>query len=331
MARERLDAHIAEQIGIPLEKMPPLFHCTTIAGQITPQAAVETGLAAGTPVIVGCLDAASGALGAGVTRLQQTNEQGGQAGGMAVSLDHIVVEPDLIFSHHVMPGQYLLQGGTTGGGSLGWFRDVLAQADPTAAKVTFEELSRIVMHTPAGAHGVIFIPYMAGERTPLWNSNVRGVFFGLSYDSTRDDLLRAIMEGCAFAVYDNLRITEEHGVVVTECLGSGGATRSEVWCQIKADIYNKPFTVARLADGGEGGHSLGLFALAAYAVKLTDQVGTCVEQLLSNRRTFEPSPERHAMYEDLFQVYHRVSRRMLEDFDELAAISKKYGLGRQNF
>ncbi len=116
IARERWDENAAAHLGIPLEKLPPLFPCTAIAGQVTAQAAAETGLAPGMPVIVGCLDAASGALGAGVTRLQQTNEQGGQAGGMAVSLDHVVVQPDLIFSHHVLPGQYLLQAGTTGGG-----------------------------------------------------------------------------------------------------------------------------------------------------------------------------------------------------------------------
>lgn len=330
IARERWDESTAARLGIPLEKLPPLFPCTTIAGQVTAQAAAETGLAPGTSVIAGCLDAASGALGAGVTRLQQTNEQGGQAGGMAVSLDHVVVEPDLIFSHHVLPGQYLLQAGTTGGGSLGWLRDVLAQADPSAAKVAFEQLSERVAHTPAGAHGTLFIPYMAGERTPLWNSNARGVFFGLSYSTTRDDLLRAVMEGCAFAVYDNMRIAQERGISVTECLGSGGATRSDVWCQIKADIYGKPFTVARLADGSEGGHALGLFALAASAVRLTDNVGACVERLLSIRRTFEPSADRHALYDELFRVYHRVSRRLLEDFDELAAVSRKYELGRQN-
>ncbi|MBZ0282230.1 MAG: carbohydrate kinase [Anaerolineae bacterium] len=328
MAHERWDAQVAEQIGVSLEKMPPLYPCMTIAGQVTATAAAETGLVAGIPVIVGCLDAASGALGAGVTRLQQTNEQGGQAGGMAVSLDHVVVEPDLIFSHHVLPRQYLLQAGTTGGGSLGWFRDLLTQADSTVAKIPFEQLGQQVEQTPAGAHGVIFIPYMAGERTPLWNSNARGVFFGLSYSTMRGDLLRAIMEGCAFAVYDNLRLAEEHGITITECLGSGGATRSDTWCQIKADIYNKPFTVARLADGGEGGHLLGLFALTACAVGLTDQVGGCVERLLPNRRTFEPSAERHAMYEELFQVYRRVSRHVLEDFDELAGISQKYELGR---
>ena len=132
-----------------------------------------------------------------------------------------------------------------------------------------------------GANGLIFLPYMAGERTPLWSSIPRGVFFGLTYNTSRADILRAIMEGCAFAVYDNLQIAEEHGVIVDEYLGSGGATQSAVWCQIKADIYGKPFIVARRADGGEGGHDLGLFALTAYGVGLCKDIGACVSDLLA--------------------------------------------------
>ena len=102
-------------------------------------------------------------------------------------------------------------------------------------------------------------------------------------------MLRAIMEGCAFAVYDNMRIAE-HGVRGQECLGSGGATQSAVWCQIKADVYDRPFVVARREDGGEGGHSLGLYALTAQAVGLCGDAAECVEQLLPNRQVFEPSP-----------------------------------------
>ena len=326
IAHERWDAATAQHIGIPVEKMPRLCACTDVVGTVTAQAAAHTGLVPGIPVIAGCLDAAAGALGAGVTRLGQTNEQGGQAGGMAVSLDHIVVEPRLIFSHHALPGQYILQAGTVGGGTLGWFRDVLGQAEIDAAALTgqspFDLFSQQAGQTPPGAHGLIFLPYMAGERTPLWNSAARGVFFGLSYNTTRGDLLRAIMEGCAFAVYDNLQIAEEHGVTVNEYLGSGGATQSAVWCQIKADVYGKPFIVARRADGGEGGHSLGLFALTAYAVGLCDDSGRCVERLLPNRQIFEPSPAQHALYQDLFQVYRSVSRKLLEDFEQLASITR---------
>jgi xylulokinase len=167
---------------------------------------------------------------------------------------------------------------------------------------------------------------MAGERTPLWSSVARGVFFGLSYNTSRGDLLRAIMEGCAFAVYDNLRIAEEHGIRVTEYLGSGGATHSPVWCQIKADVYNRPFIVARQAGGREGGHSLGLFALVAFAVGLCEDVGACVERLLPNRQVFGPSTERHAIYQDLFQLYRSVSRKMLQDFEQLDAVTRKHAL-----
>jgi xylulokinase len=244
-----------------------------------------------------------------------------------VSVDHVVVEPQLIFSHHVLPGQYLLQGGTVGGGSLGWFRDVLGQVEINASELigqgVFELFSAQVERTSPGAHGLIFVPYMAGERTPLWNTNARGVFFGLSYNTTRGDVLRAIMEGCAFAVYDNIRVAERQGVTIGECLGSGGATHSAVWCQIKADIYNRPFSVARRADGGEGGHSLGLYALTAKAIGLWDDAGGCVERLLPNRQVFEPSPQRHALYEELFSIYHSISRKLLEDFDRLAVIPGK--------
>jgi xylulokinase len=303
-----------EQIGVPLAKLPRLCACTEVVGRLTEAAAAQTGLPAGIPVIAGCLDAAAGALGSGVTRLGQTNEQGGQAGGLAVSVERVIVEPQLIFSHHVLPGQYLLQAGTVGGGSLGWFRDILGGND------SFETLSEQAAIAPPGANGLIFLPYMAGERTPLWSSNARGIFFGLSYSTTRSDMIRAIMEGCAFAVNDNRTVAEAQGVAITEFLGAGGATQSAVWCQIKADIYGKPMIVARRGDGGEGGHSLGLYALTAAGIGWSDDAGALVERLLPQRQVYEPSLERHALYVELFAIYRDISRKLLPDFDHLAGI-----------
>ena len=114
------------------------------------------------------------------------------------------------------------------------------------------------------------------------------MFVGLSYATTRAEMLRAIMEGCAFAVLDNLRVAEATGVRVTEWLATGGAARSPVWNQIKADVTGRPLVVARRADGGEGGHGLGLFALAAEAVGLAGDAAETVERLLPNGTTFEP-------------------------------------------
>jgi len=325
---ESWDQQIAEKIGVPIEKMPTLCHSAEVVGTVTEKAAEQTGLTTGTPVIAGCLDAAVGALGSGVIKPGQTNEQGGQAGGVGISLDHVLVEPRLIFSHHVIPGQYLLQAGTVGGGALSWFRDQLGHSEVNVSNLIgqnpFELFSKQVEMSKPGANGLIFLPYMAGERTPLWSSIPRGVFFGLTYSTTRADMLRAIMEGCAFAVYDNLQIAEEHGVVVDEFLGSGGAVQSAIWCQIKADIYGKPFIIAKRADGGEGGHDLGLFALTAYGIGLHKDIGTCVSDLLSVRQIFEPSAKNHTLYQELFGIYRSLSRKLMDDFARLDTITRNY-------
>ena len=325
---EHWDQQVAKEIGVPVEKMPRLCRSAEVIGTVTEKAAEQTGLEPGTPVIAGCLDAAAGALGSGVIKPGQTNEQGGQAGGAGISLDHVLVEPRLIFSHHVIPGQYLLQAGTVGGGSLSWFRDQLGHPEVNASNLIgqnpFEFFSKQVEMSKPGANGLIFLPYMAGERTPLWSSIPRGVFFGLTYSTTRADLLRAIMEGCAFAVYDNLQIAEEHGVLVDEFLGSGGAVQSAVWCQIKADIYGKPFIVAKRADGGEGGHDLGLFALTAYGIGLHKDIGTCVSDLLPARQVFEPSTKNHTLYQELFGIYRSLSRKLMDDFARLDTITRHY-------
>lgn len=320
---EKWDARAANMVGVPLEKMPKLYSPAEVVGVVTSKAAKETGLGAGIPVIAGCLDATVGALGAGVTSPGQTNDQGGQAGGFGISLKNVIVEPRLVFSHHAVPGQYLLAASTVSGGMLRWFRDQLdAVEGANSSRDSFALYSREAGKSSPGANGLIFLPYMAGERTPLWSNVARGVFFGLSYSSTRADILRAIMEGCAFAVYDNLHIAEEHGVAVTEFLGSGGATKSATWCQIKADVYGRPFVVAQREDGGEGGGTLGLFALTAHAVGLFGDIKECVNSLLPKRRTFEPSQKNHERYRELFQVYHSVSRKLLEDFENLDKIRR---------
>jgi xylulokinase len=320
LRNERWDPAVAERLGIPPDRLPRLRRAGHVAGGVTAEAAARTGLAEGIPVLVSGLDAAVGALGGGVLRPGQTQDQGGSAGGMGMSIDRVVVEPRLILSQHVVPGQYLLQSGTVGGGALGWFRGVAGRAE-----ASFEELSAEAATSPAGANGVLFLPYLAGERTPLWSSTPRGVFSGLTYATTRADMLRAVMEGCAFAVLDNLRLAEAHGFGVTEWLGQGGAARSATWNQVKADVTGRPFVVARRADGGEGGHGLGLFALGARAAGLASDPVETVERLLPDRTVHEPDPARHAHYAELFEVWHDLSRGLLPHFDRLAAVTSTGG------
>jgi xylulokinase len=326
--RECWDERASDLLGIDLGLLPPLLPSNAVAGTVTSQAARATGLAVGTPVIAGALDAAVGAFGTGIVRAGQTADQGGTAFGMSICTDHVVVEPRLIFSHHVVPGLYLLQGGTVGGGMFNWYRDTLGQAEQVAAAAlgsdAYALMNREAELSPPGARGLVFLPYMAGERSPLWNSNARGVFFGMSYASTRGDLLRAIMEGCAFAVYHNLVVAAEAGADFSELIGFGGAAGSALWCEIKADISGRTFSVLRRADGEQGDNTLGLAVMVGAAVGIYPDMGRAIENFLPLRTVYTPDPARHALYQDIFAVYLDLSERLTAPFEQLARLGMTY-------
>lgn len=138
---------------------------------------------------------------------------------MSICVNEALAHPKLILSFHVVPKLWLLQGGTVGGGgALRWFRQELGAAEDALAKAegcnAFEVLSREAATVAPGAGGVVFLPAMSGERSPIWDRNAKGVFYGLSYASTRADMVRAVMEGCAFTLEHNLRTSAETGVAV---------------------------------------------------------------------------------------------------------------------
>ena len=172
-----------------------MLECHSVIGEVTEEAAKITGLAVGTKVVAGGLDAACGTLGAGVYKKGQTQEQGGQAGGMSICLDEAVAHPKLILSPHVVPGHWLLQGGTVGGGGvLRWFKSELGKNE------SFDELTALAENIAPGSDGVTFLPYMAGERSPIWNADAKGVFYGLGFDKTKGHMVRAALEGVAYSL-----------------------------------------------------------------------------------------------------------------------------------
>lgn len=313
----RWDSRVANLMGLSLEKMPALHPPEAIVGVLTDSAAEAVGLQSGIPVIAGGLDASIGALGAGALAPGQTVDQGGQAGGMLMAVEDVIVEPRLIFGDHAIPGLYLLQSGTVGGGSLDWFWRITKGED---RPVDYTRINDLAGKSPVGSQGLIFLPYMAGERTPLWNSKARGVFFGASYNTTEGDFYRAMMEGCAYSVHHNLILARDHGVDVDVWLGNGGGANSDLWCQIKADVSGRPFLVKTLADGRQGGHTLGLFALIAKAVGLGDTIPGVIHRMLVRERRYEPNPLRHADYQKNFTLYLSLVESLLPEFDRLAEI-----------
>ena len=172
VARNQWDIPLCQELGVKPSLLPEIVSCSQVVGGVTPQAAQETGLLEGTPVVAGGLDAACGTLGAGVIHPGETQEQGGQAGGMSLCVDSAQADPRLILSAHVVEGLWLLQGGTVGGGgALNWFEREFAAAERAAAQEqggsSFQQLDREAEAVPPGCQGLVFLPYLAGERSPL--------------------------------------------------------------------------------------------------------------------------------------------------------------------
>jgi len=322
ISRGAWDEKTAEKLGISLDLMSPLVECQQVVGTVTPQAARETGLKKGTPVVAGGLDAACCTLGAGVIQPGQTQEQGGQAGGMSIQVDRPLIHPKLILGYHVLPGQWLLQGGTVGGGgTLRWFNDQMGAFEKQQAAErgtsSFDIMSEEAATVAPGSDGLIFLPYMAGERSPLWNSKARGVFFGLSYDKKRAHIIRAIMEGVGFSLLHNLETAAEVGARVDELVSVGGTANSHIWTQIKADITGKSIHVPY----SDHATTLGAALLAGIGTGIYRDFEQAVQQTVRLQRTHTPDTDNHNFYQSYYNLYLELYERLVDCYDILYQLS----------
>lgn len=298
------DDAMCEAMGIPRSFLPEIVPCHQVVGTVTEEAAKATGLAVGTPVVAGGLDAACGTLGAGVIRPGETQEQGGQAGGMSICLDTYAADPRLILSFHVVPDQWLLQGGTTGGGGVmrwmeqefGDYERSVAEEKGMSSLVQFNVLAEKV---EAGSDGVVFLPYMSGERSPIWDPDAKGVFFGLDFSKTKGHMIRAAMEGVAYSLKHNLDIAEGIGAEVDELLAMGGSANSLLWTQIKSDITGKPIAV----PSSDTATTLGAAILAGVGTGIYDSFEDAVSQTVKVTRRHEPDVEKHEKYKANYKTY----------------------------
>lgn len=288
------DEPLARALGIAAELLPEIVPCHAVIGGVTDAAARETGLLQGTPVVAGGLDAACGTLGAGVIDAGQAQEQGGQAGGMSICLDAYAADPRLILSEHVVPGRWLLQGGTTGGGGmLRWLRDELLQ------DISFERMSAEAETVPAGSDGLLCLPYMAGERSPLWDPRARGMLFGLSFAKTKGHVIRAAMEGVAYSLLHNLETAKEAGAAPETLRAMGGAANSLIWTQIKADVTGKRIEV----PASDTATTLGVAILAGVGTGVYAGFGEAVRATVRLKREHLPNKSNQAVYQKGYGRY----------------------------
>ncbi len=318
MKEGKWEDNFCEELGFDREKLPEIYQCHEVIGQVTGEAASQTGLCKGTPVVAGGLDACCGTLGAGAIKVGQTQEQGGQAGGMSICVDSAVAHPKLILGYHVVPELWLLQGGTVGGGgAIKWFKQELGAFEEAEGRATgkspFKIMDEEAEKIPVGSEGLIFLPYMAGERSPLWDKDAKGVFFGLGYNKTRAHMIRAVMEGCAFALQHNMKTAEETGVRVDELLAMGGAANSRLWTQMKADITGKVIKVPT----SDTATTLGAAILAGVGTGLYKSFEQAVESTIVITRTHQPDSNNTKLYEKNYAVYLELYEKLKDTMQKI--------------
>lgn len=299
-----VSSEIAEAVGADLASLlPKPSKCTDIIGCVTKEAALETGLAEGTPVIAGASDAMASVYATGMSRLGEAGESSGTtslvfAGAPSMSaLDvPVVARPCNIKG---MPYLYDAPIGASGA-SLKWFLGSIG-FNKTVEGDPYKLLNDTALEAPAGSNKVIFFPYLvAGERAPLWNSHARGMFMGMTIQTKNSDIARSIFEGTGFALRHVMQCIKEAGGSAESLRVTGGGSKSRVWNMIKASMLHMP---VYMLDENGGDVPFGDCLLAGSATGVFGDLTEAISGLINVTEQIDPVPEWEKVYDDMFPYY----------------------------
>ena len=301
---------LAQKIGIDFDKLPPLMNSDEVLGGLTNKEFIDLGIPAGTPVVIGGGDTACASLAAGIVKNGDVCESVGTTNVLTICVDQPNFSPSNINRCHVVPGTWIYQGAMShAGGSLRWFRDEFCQdLVRAAAEIGMDEydmMTRAASESAPGANGIIFLPYMMGERSPVWDSDARGVFFGMSLNNNRRDLIRAILEAVGYGTRQLKEIAEDlTGLQIKKFSSMGGGAKSEVWSQIKADVIGVDIDVLDVADMAPVGAAL-LAGVGAGIYQNAVEASSHVEKkiyrrVISDRTNAEIYDKRYSAYTQLY-------------------------------
>jgi len=299
VARRVWSDELLDEAEIDVRVLPAVFESEAICARVSRAAAALTGIPAGTPIVAGAGDQAAGAIGLGITRPGAVSATIGTSGVVFAATDRPATDPRgrLHTFCHAIPGRWHLMGVTQAAGlSLRWFRDQLA------AGVSYDQLTAEAMRVPPGAEGVLWAPYLMGERTPHCDPNARAALVGLAANHTRGHIVRAIMEGVAFSLRDTLSIFAELGVPVERVRLGGGGSRSALWRQIQADVYGHAVDTASTDEGAAYGAAI----LAAVGIGLWPTVDAACDALVRGAAGTRPQPEAVTLMNDCYDAYTRI-------------------------
>jgi len=307
LRRRTWSTEMLDALGIPASLMPSrLVESSDVVGKLTAAAATRLGLVAGTPVIAGGVDAAVATLAAGVTRTGQHVAMIGSSMCWGFVSREVDARHGLVSMPNVFGGKrdaYVFGGAITAGAAVTWFRDTFCQDEADAAARAgvdvHDRLEAGASRVPEGAEGVLFLPYLMGERSPVWDGRASGAFVGLSLYHKRDHLYRAVLEGVSFALRHNIEAGAKGAAALdAELVVVGGAARSDLWMQIIADVTGR--RVSTIDEEVEA--AMGAALLAAFGVGLVDDDAVRRGWVTLAPRAV-PRPAATRLYDTLFETY----------------------------
>jgi xylulokinase len=304
---------VLEALGIPAEWMPPTYEGHQITGEVSSGAAEATGLRAGTAVVAGGGDQAAQAVGVGAVRPGIVALTLGTSGVVFASTDSCLIEPEgrLHAFCHAVPDRWHLMGVMlSAAGSLQWYRDALVP------DVTFDELMAEAAGAPAGSEGLLFLPYLSGERTPHPDPLARGAWVGLTIRHKRGHLTRSVLEGVAFGLRDGFELLKSAGVGLLEQVRvSGGGAKSALWRQILADVFDVELVTVNTTEGAAYGAAI----LAGLAHGAWPDVETACSNLIKVVERVSPNRNRATFYGRMHRQYRDLYPALRETFNGIAS------------
>ena len=306
---EDWDDAVLSKYGVSRAILPRIVDTDEVIGGVSAQASAETGIPAGTPVLGGAVDGAAAALEGGVSHQGRAVEMSGTSSVLLVGSESMHTSENLTYMYSAIRGQHLLLGcmSSTGGG-LKWYRDNIF-ADK--GEGCYAQMDRIIEKECPDPARIVFLPYLAGERAPIWDSHAKGAFLGLTFDTNQGEMLRAVEEGAAFALMDNLREALRSGATIETLRAVGGSVRSDIWMRIKASVTNMPIEIPKSSLGAPGG----LLAILGYRLGEYASIQEAVDANLQIERVVEPVPAWVPRYGEQFQMFKEYYRQLKGSFE----------------
>jgi xylulokinase len=320
VAHRRWSKEMLTALELPADWLPRCTESTEVSGRISASAAQATGLKAGTPVVGGGGDQAAQAVGSGIVKAGVISVTSGTSGVVFAHSETYAAEAQgrLHAFCHAVPGKWHLMGVMlSAGGSFRWLRDSIGDVERATALLTgddpYDLLTREAALAPVGSEGLLFLPYLTGERTPYPDPQARGAFVGLTLRHGRRHLVRAVLEGVSFGLRDSLELVRGLGVPIEQVRASGGGARSSLWRQIQADVFGAELVLVNVTEGAAYGAALlagvgaGTFANVAEAVTQTVRVTDRTLPIAGNVK----------QYQKLYPVYRSLYPALQPTFQAL--------------